>query len=66
MEALPYFTMALCTTSNPRSDATKQMTERMMAVSTCSMPNNRYCNADIEDEKKTMNEQVAAVICTEK
>jgi hypothetical protein len=42
------------------------MTERMMAVSTCSMPNNRYCNADIEDEKKTMNEQVAAVICTQK
>jgi len=25
------------------------------------MPNNRYCNADMVDEKKTMKEHVAAV-----
>lgn len=34
---------------------------KMRAVPLCSMPNSRYWNADIVDEKKTMKEQVAAV-----
>jgi hypothetical protein len=61
IEGLPYFPITFCTTNNPRSDATKHIIPKIRAVSTCSIPNNRYCNADIVEEKKTMKEHVAAV-----
>lgn len=64
-DALPYWRTALCTTPNPISEAAKQMTAKMRAVCVCSIPNITYCKADMVDEKKTMKEQVAAVICTE-
>jgi len=61
IEGLPYFLIAFCTTNNPRSDATKHIMAKIKAVSTCSIPNSRYCNADMVEEKKTMKEHVAAV-----
>lgn len=60
-EGLPYFWIAFCTTNNPRSDATKHIMAKMSAICTCSIPNNRYCKADMVAEKKTMKEHVAAV-----
>lgn len=65
-DALPWCSMALCTTTNPISEAIKQMIAKMRAVLTCSMPRNKYCTADMVEEKNTMNEQVAAVICLKK
>ena len=65
-DGLPYFLIAFCTTSNPRSDATKHIIAMMRAVSMCSMPNNTYCKADMVEEKKTMKEHVAAVTYTTK
>ncbi|KAI6703955.1 hypothetical protein NL676_013091 [Syzygium grande] len=62
-EALPCYLMAFCTTKIPRSNATKQARENIRAISVCSIPDRRYCSADIVDEEKTMNEQVAAVTC---
>jgi len=66
IEALPYFLIALCTTNNPRSDATKHIMAKIKAASTCSIPNIRYCNADMVAEKRTMKEHVAAVTYTHK
>lgn len=64
IEALPYFRIAFCTTNNPRSDATKHIMAKMRAACTCSIPNNRYCNADMVEENRTMKEHVAAVTYT--
>lgn len=64
IEALPYFRIALCTTNNPSSDATKHIMAKTRAACTCSIPNNRYCNPDMVAEKRTMNEHVAAVTYT--
>lgn len=61
IEGLPYFPITFCTTNNPRSDATKHIMAKIKAVSTCSIPNSKYCNADMVEEKKTMKEHVAAV-----
>lgn len=63
-DALLYFWIALCTTSNPTSDATKHAKAKIKAVPICSIPSNRCCNADIVDEKNTMKEHVAAVTYT--
>jgi len=65
IEALPYFRIALCTTNNPRSDATKHIVAKISAASTCSIPSSRYCNADMVAEKRTMKEHVAAVTYTQ-
>lgn len=66
IEALPWCSMALCTTTKPIREAIKQTIAKMRAALTCSMPKNKYWTADMVEEKNTINEQVAAVICSKK
>jgi hypothetical protein len=59
-ETRPDFAITLCIITNPMIDAAEDSKAYFTASSILLMPNSMYCTIDMDAEKRTMREDVAA------